>query len=509
MVSLIPAPQHVRTDGEHLPFDGVTVRSHDLGAHAALLEEHVHELVAAAATTAAAPATAAPAAATAVEGTAAPSAADGLPAVAPLAVVLRLDAAAGPEGSASDERYSVVVDAAGATLAAPTPAGLRHAAQTLARLVDAPVAGERPARVAHAVVEDAPRYPWRGLSVDLARHFFGLDALRAVVDVLAAYKLNVLHLHLTDDQGWRIESPTRPELAKLSSDGDCSEGDGGHLSLADFRALQDYAADRFVRVVPEIDVPGHINAATHVYGELRPDGVPTDAYTGIEVGFSRLTFDLPATEQFLRDVFTDLARATDGEHVHFGGDEVLTMEADEYARFVELCERVVLEAGKKPVAWQEAAKAPLRPGTIVQYWDTHKADLTYLVDAARAGARVLLSPANKVYLDMKYTADFPLGQDWAGLVELRDAYEWEPEDVVEGLPASSIEGVEGAVWTERIPTTDDLFTMLLPRLAAVAEVAWTAPERKDWDDFRGRVAAEAPAWRRDGRSFHATPQVDW
>lgn len=493
MVSLIPQPLDVRHAGGHVSLTGVTVRAHGLDEHAAArLEDLVTRLLEA----------------TLPAGAGKPD----VGAPADLPVQLRVDPSAGPDGSTSDERYSLVVDADGATLSAPDAAGLLHAAQTLRQLVEpvpASGGGEPTARLPFVVVVDAPRYPWRGLSVDVARHFSGPEALRAVVDVLSAYKLNVLHLHLTDDQGWRIESPSRPELAKLSSDGDCSGGKGGHLSLADFRALQDYAAERFVRVVPEIDVPGHINAATHVYGELRPDGVPTDAYTGIEVGFSRLTFDLPATEPFLRDVFTDLAHVTDGEHVHFGGDEVLTMEPDEYARFVELCERIIREAGKTPVAWQEAAKAPLRPGTIVQYWDTHKADLTYLADAARAGARVLLSPANKVYLDMKYTADFPLGQEWAGLVELRDSYDWEPEGVVEGLPPSSIEGVEGAVWTERIVTTDDLFTMLLPRLSAVAEVAWTTPERKDWEDFRRRVAVEAAAWRRDGRAFHPTPQVDW
>ncbi|MDF2806272.1 MAG: hypothetical protein K0S43_1218 [Cellulosimicrobium sp.] len=425
------------------------------------------------------------------------------------ALVLRLDAHAGPVGSTSPERYSLVVDDGGVTATAAEPVGLLHAVQTLRQLVEAPRSGDDPARVSHVVVHDAPRYPWRGLSVDVARTFFGLDALRAVIDVAAAYKLNVLHLHLTDDQGWRIESPSRPELAKLSSGSDTSGGKGGHLSLADFRALQDHAAERFVRVVPEIDVPGHINAATHVYGDLMPDGVATDAYSGIEVGFSRLTLDLPATEPFLRDVFTDLAHATDGEHVHLGGDEVLKMEPAEYARFVELCERLILEAGKKPVAWQEAAKAPLRPGTIVQYWDTHPMDLTYLVDAAKAGARIILSPANRVYLDMKYTADFGLGQEWAGLVEVRDSYDWEPEEVVPGLPVDTIEGVEAAVWTERIPTRDALFTMLLPRLSAVAEVGWSAPERKDWDDYRRRVAREAHAWRRAGIAFHESAQVDW
>lgn len=498
MVSVIPQPLHVEPGTGHVPVATLEVHALGLERTAPWLGDLAASLLSGLDGVAATHDDPASGASAAGSGSATPT-----------ALVLRIDELAGPEGSTSPERYSLVVDEAGVTATAAEPAGLLHAVQTLRQLVEASGPGDEPARVPHVVVHDAPRYPWRGLSVDLARTFFGLDALRAVIDVAAAYKLNVLHLHLTDDQGWRIESPSRPELAKLSSGSDTSGGEGGHLSLADFRALQDHAAERFVRVVPEIDVPGHINAATHVYGDLMPDGVATDAYSGIEVGFSRLTFDLPATEPFLRDVFTDLAHATDGEHVHLGGDEVLKMEPAEYARFVELCERLILESGKKPVAWQEAAKAPLRPGTIVQYWDTHPMDLTYLVDAAKAGARIILSPANRVYLDMKYTADFGLGQDWAGLVEVRDSYDWEPEQVVPGLPVETIEGVEAAVWTERIPTLDALFTMLLPRLSAVAEVGWTAPDRKDWDGFRRRVAREAHVWRRAGIAFHESAQVDW
>lgn len=493
MVALIPQPLHVDAGDGHLVLEAVHVRSEGIGDAAPAVEAVVTEILAA-------------------RGVGRHVADDdrGTPGAVP--VVLRVDPGAGPVGSASEERYTLVVDAAGAVLSAPTRAGLLHAAQTLRQLVepaDTDGNADGAARVPHVVVHDAPRYPWRGLSVDVARHFFGPDQLRQVVDVAASYKLNVLHLHLTDDQGWRIETPSRPELVARSSGSDVSGGPGGYLSLEDFRALQGYAADRGVRVVPEIDLPGHVNAATHAYGELRPDGVPTDVYQGIEVGFSYLTLDLPATEPFLRDVLTDLARATVGDHVHLGGDEVLTMEADEYARLVELAERVVREAGKTPVVWQEGAKASLRPGAVVQYWDTNATDLGYLVEAARAGARVVLSPANRVYLDMKYTEDFPLGLKWSGYVELRDAYDWEPEDLLDGLPAAAVEGVEAAVWTETLATTDDLFTMLLPRLSAVAEVAWTAPQRKDWDDYRRRVAHEAASWRRDGRAFHPTPQVDW
>jgi hexosaminidase len=364
--------------------------------------------------------------------------------------------------------------------------------------------------------------------------------------------MNRLHLHLSDDQGWRLDIPSRPALTKLSSQGAVAGATGGFLSTDEYRELQEYAAEREIVIVPEIDVPGHINAATHAYGELTPSGEATESYDGIEVGFSKLDFGLPATEPFLRDVFTDVARMTLGPWVHFGGDEVLTMQADEFGRFVVLCQEIIAESGKTPVAWQEAAgsahgvhstaaapagegtasdgavsdgeAAPagvagaevadaessdlVRPGTVLQYWDT-RPDPAPFVRAARAGAKFVMSPADRAYLDMKYTPEHPLGLHWAGFVELRDSYDWDPAAVIPGLPESAVEGVSAAVWTETILNRDDLFSMLLPRLAAVAETAWSRPEAKDWASFRNRVAVEAAAWRRDGATYHPTPQIDW
>ncbi|MFC8943498.1 family 20 glycosylhydrolase, partial [Streptomyces griseoincarnatus] len=320
------------------------------------------------------------------------------------------------------------------------------------------------------------------------------------------------------------------------SQGAVSGATGGFLSTAEFLELQEYAAEREIVIVPEIDVPGHVNAATHAYGELTPSGEATDSYDGVEVGFSKLHFDVPATEPFLRDVFTDVARMTLGPWVHFGGDEVLTMGADEFGRFVVLCQEIIAAAGKTPVACQEAAgsahgdqsavaalagegavggttadgEAPVlvRPGTVLQYWDT-RPDPAPLVRAARAGAKFVMSPADRAYLDMKYTHEHPLGLDWAGFVELRDSYDWDPATVIDGLPESAIEGVSAAVWTETLQNRDDLFSMLLPRLAAVAEIAWSPQGAKDWESFRSRVAVEAATWRREGAPYHPTPQIDW
>jgi len=421
-------------------------------------------------------------------------------------IVLRLTPDATP---AADERYTLTVTAARIVIDAPRRSGLVRGLATLRQLLRPVGSGADRRLVAPAVrIEDAPRYRWRGLSVDVARHFFGLDELKVLVTILTRYKLNVLHLHLTDDQGWRLDVPSRPLLTERSAGSSVGGAPGGFLRTAEYAELVEFAAVRGVTVVPEIDIPGHVNAALHAYGELTASGQPPGAYTGIDVGFSRLSADLPATEGFLRDVFTDVATLTPGRYVHIGGDEVTEMSAEEYARLVGIAVDAVHAAGKRVVGWQEVASVPLSPGSLVQVWD-HRLDPTDVVAAVRAGARVLLSPAPHAYLDMKYDASTTLGLEWAGHIELRDAYEWEPSTFLDGVPADAIEGIEAAVWTETIRSLDDLTTMLLPRLAALAEVAWSAPEHRDWTDFRARVAQHGAVWDRAGFAWYASPQVDW
>ncbi|MEZ0447862.1 family 20 glycosylhydrolase [Cellulomonas sp. ICMP 17802] len=407
---------------------------------------------------------------------------------------------------AGDEAYRVVARNGRVDLEARTPAGLVRAIVTLRQLIVTAPGGVL--RVPAVRIEDWPRYAWRGLSIDVARHFVTVPDLKVVIGLMSHYKLNVLHLHLTDDQGWRLHVPSRPLLTRLSSSTSVGGDPGGFYSPEDFADIVAYGAVRGVRVVPEVDVPGHVNAATHAYGELTPSGEPTEAYTGIEVGFSRLHADLPATGPFLTDVFADVAAMTPGEYVHIGGDEVLTMEADEYATFVAAASAAVRAAGKKVVGWQEIAHTPLEPGTVVQYWDT-RVDPAPFVEAAQAGALLLMSPGSKAYLDMKYDASTELGLEWAGHIELRDAYDWEPSTLIEGVPAASVIGVEAALWTETLRNLPELLQMLLPRLAAVAEVAWSSPERRDWDGFRGRISQHAALWDRLGLAWYPSPQVDW
>ena len=424
----------------------------------------------------------------------------------PDTVDVRLDPHAGPADADPTERYSLLVHPDGVLIRAPRPAGLLRGIATLRQLATRQDDGT--VHVPPVRIEDAPRYGWRGLSLDVVRHFFTVGQVCSVLCAMAQLKLNVLHLHLTDDQGWRIDVPSRPRLTQLSSGTAVGGGVGGFYSAQDYADIVAHAAARHITVVPEIDVPGHINAALHALPELTPDGVAPAAYTGMEVGFSRLRRDVPATRPFLEDVFGDLAAMTPGPHLHVGGDEVQEMGADEYAWFVRTAQDVVRRAGKSVVGWQEIAHGEVDPGTVVQYWDPRE-DPAPFVAAARRGARLLLSPASRVYLDMKYDAATRLGLHWAGHVELSDAFDWEPDDVVAGVPPDAVVGGVAAGWTETLSTPEDLFTMLLPRLAAVAEVAWSDRDRRDWEGFRRRVAGLAPGWDRDGFAWYRSPQVDW
>lgn len=449
----------------------------------------------------------------------------------PGSIVLRIGSAAdvgldaGTDPALAHEAYRLDVTHERVTVVALSGAGLLHGVITLQHCAlqgDGPCSWTIPAQR----VVDVPRFAWRGLCLDVARHFFGVEDLRVVIDVMASLKLNVLHVHLTDDQGWRLDVPSRPALAAVSGPTAVDGDPGGAFDAEEWDQLLAHAASRHITVVPEIDLPGHVNAALHALGELTPSGEPAPAYTGIEVGFSRLHVDLPATRPFLHDVLGDVAAMTPGPWLHIGGDEVLTMEPAEYRALVRAAVAEAAATGKGVIGWQEVVHALGGPaegapgddvdpaledalaGTVLQYWDEREG-AEEVTRAALLGSRVILSPATRVYLDMKYDDATPVGLEWAGHVELRDSYSWEPTDVLPGVPADRLLGVEAALWTETVRTREDLFLLLLPRLAAVAEVAWSPAERRDWDGFTRRVPRLARRWDERGLSWYASPQVDW
>jgi hexosaminidase len=345
--------------------------------------------------------------------------------------------------------------------------------------------------------------------LDVARHFFSVADVKRYIDLLALYKLNRLHLHLADDQGWRLEIKSWPDLTRIGGSTAVNGEGGGFYTQAEYVDLVAYAAERFITIVPEIDLPGHTNSVLASYPELNCDGVARPLFTGIEVGFSSLCIDKELTYTFLDDVLRELAEITPGPYLHIGGDEAWSTPADAYVRFMTRTQPIVHKYGKRVVGWEELGQAPLLPGTLVQLWNSEPARMVHTLAAVAQGAKVIVSPASRSYLDMKYTPDTPLGLQWAGLVEVRDAYDWEPTAFLEGVGEEQVVGVEAPLWAETLRTFDEITFMAFPRLPGIAEIGWSPPAGRSWDEYRTRLASHAPLWAALGVNYYRSAQVDW
>lgn len=436
---------------------------------------------------------------------------DGKPGVTtdatPGAIVLALG-----NSAAGDEGYELTVASDRVTIAANTPAGLFYGVQTFRQLLPAfiefeAVRADKALVVKAAAVHivDRPRFAWRGAMLDVARHFFSVEDVKRYIDLIALHKLNRLHLHLADDQGWRIEIRSRPDLTVRGATTQVGGGPGGFYTQAQYADIAAYAADRFITIVPEIDMPGHTNAALVSYPGLNCDGKPRQPYTGIDVGFSAFCVDKPATYAFIDDVIREIGAITPGPYFHIGGDEVKTLTPEQYVSFIEKVQQIVQKHGKQMIGWDEIAPAKLLPTTMVQHWRPDGSPAA----AVRQGARVIMSLANRAYLDMKYSAQTPIGLDWAGLIDVETSYAWDPATLVKDVPAAAIAGIEAPIWTETLATMRDVEFMAFPRLAAIADVAWAQPAGRDWNEFKVRLGAQAPRWSALGINFYRSPDVPW
>jgi N-acetyl-beta-hexosaminidase len=434
-------------------------------------------------------------------------------------VVLRI----APGGAA--ESYTLHAGAEGVTITGADDAGLFYGVQTLTQLLHEHGGAWQ---VEATEISDHPRFAYRGAMLDVARHFFPVGVVKHYIDGASSLKLNVLHLHLSDDQGWRIQIDSRPKLTELASTTSMSGDPGGFYTKADYAEIVAYAASRHMTVVPEIDLPGHTHAIGLAYPELAEAPVITDEmrrlnqeipvagqpYTGFAVGFSSLKIHDEATYAFVEDVVRDLAAMTPGPYIHIGGDEPLSIAPADYDAFVDRVTKIVADAGKTPVAWHEAGSSTgIAPSTVGQYWG-FRTPTDGMDDQARTfvknGAKVVMSPADAAYLDMKYDASTRLGLTWAnGPTSIERSYAWEPTKVVDGIGEHDILGVEAPLWSETLRTADDIDEMAFPRLASAAEIAWSPEGGRTWDGFRARVGQLGPLWTREGIHFFASPEIDW
>ena len=425
-------------------------------------------------------------------------------------------ASLGPEG------YELRVTPQSVIIRAPRAAGLFYGAQTLLQLLPAEVFAPRRARGAAwkipcVAIEDQPRFPWRGLLLDVSRHFFNKEEIKQVLDAMALHKLNTFQWHLTDDQGWRIEIKKYPRLTqvggwrkgigfnldpKASSAYGPDGRYGGCYTQADIREIVAYAQARHINIVPEIEMPGHASAALAAYPQYSCTGGPysTDMdggiYDGVYCAGKEETF------AFLEDMLAEVCQMFPGKFIHIGGDEVpkqnwknclkcqarmsqeaLRSEHELQSYFVRRIEKVLDARGRRLIGWSEIREGGLAQNAAVMDW------IGGAVEAASAGHDVVMTPTAHCYLDY-YQSEDRTNEPPAigGFLPLQKVYAFEP------VPANldphylgRILGGQGNIWTEYMPSLRHVEYMAFPRLCALAEVVWSPQAGRNWDDFKLRL----------------------
>jgi hexosaminidase len=437
---------------------------------------------------------------------------------------------AGADASLGEEGYTLTITGKSIILAATKPAGSFRGIQTIRQLLPAKVElaskQEGPWEMATATIRDSPSYSHRGSMLDVGRHFFGVDDVKRYIDMISYYKMNVLHLHLSDDQGWRIEIKSWPNLTKHGGSTQVGGGKGGFYTQDQYKEIVAYAQSRYITVIPEIDMPGHTNAALASYGELnggtivpvegrielrKEDQVlngkskPTELYTGIGVGFSTLRIEKEETFKFVNDVIRELAAITPGPYIHIGGDESHATKKEDYIEFVKRFRQIVQANGKIMIGWEEIAQGDIGEDVIAQFWTSPK----YGELAAEKGSKLIMSPSKKTYMDMQYDSTTRLGLHWAAYIEVDSAYSWDPTDYLNGVSKENILGIEAPLWTETIVTMNDIEYMIFPRLSGYAEIGWSSNEKKSWDEYKVRLATHGPRWKAMNIDYYKSKLVQW
>lgn len=351
---------------------------------------------------------------------------------------------------------------------------------------------------------DRPNFEYRGTMLDVARHFFSVEDVKKYIDILSYYKYNVLHLHLTDDQGWRIEIKSWPKLTEIGGSTEVGGEAGGFYTQEEYIEIVNYAAKRFITIIPEVDMPGHTNAASVSYPILNGNGKTLKLYEGMRVGFSTLDTKKDTVYRFIDDVVREISAITPGPYFHIGGDESHVTKKKDYIYFVNKVEKIVQKHGKQMIGWDEVATANIDSTSISQFWQTAKnAEL-----ALAKNMKVIMSPAKKAYLDMQYDSLSKHGLHWAAYIPTNVGYQWNPE-TYEGIGKENILGIEAPLWSETISNMEELEYLAFPRAIGYAELGWSTAENRDWENYKIRLANQKPYFDRMQVKYYPSPLIDW
>lgn len=408
----------------------------------------------------------------------------------------------------AEEAYQLYVSKDSVIINSKTAEGAFRGVQTLRQIIPETsidtVAEQRVWPIPTGKILDSPNFEYRGSMLDVARHFFSVEDVKKYIDILAYYKYNVLHLHLSDDQGWRIEIKSWPKLTEIGGSTQVGGEGGGFYTQEDYKEIVAYAAEHFITVVPEIDMPGHTNAASASYPFLNGNGKKVELYEGIEVGFSTFDTRKDTVYAFIDDVVREISAITPGPYFHMGGDESHVTSKKDYIHFVNKVEKIVKKHGKRMIGWDEIVTADVDDQAIAQFWASKEnADL-----AIEKGMKVILSPAKRVYLDMKYDTLSKHGLHWAAYIPVDSAYIWTPEEY-EGIPMDHILGVEAPLWSETVSTIGEVEYLAFPRAIGHAELAWSTKENRNWDDYKVRLGNQAPYLDRMDVKYYPSELIDW
>jgi hexosaminidase len=437
-------------------------------------------------------------------------------------IALLIDASAGT----NSEGYTLDVTPEGATLRAKTPQGLFYGMQTFLQLLPAEVESPSPVKnlawaVPAVAVKDEPRFAYRGVMLDACRHFIPVENVKKQLDVFALFKINRMHWHLTDDQGWRIEIKQYPLLTETGSKSPNGEG---FYTQEEIKDIVQYAAERFITVIPEIELPGHELAAISAYPELSCSGEPVSIRAVWGVEDVVLCAGKESVFEFLENVIKEVTALFPSEYFHVGGDECpktswekcplcqkrIREEGLEAANghsaeerlqsyFVQRIEKVLAQYGRKMIGWDEILEGGLAPTATVMSWRGEQGGIA----AASMNHYAIMTPGSRgMYLDA-YQGDSKIEPVTIGgytPLEKTYAYNPVPDTLAATGKAHFIQGVQGNLWSEYMYTTSLMEYRAYPRVLAVAEIAWSAPERKDYKDFERRL--DNALVRLDGHGIH-------
>lgn len=397
------------------------------------------------------------------------------------------------------EGYEIDTTSKGVKIIAYKPEGISRGVQTLRQILPPEIDSNKVVDniewiIPASLIKDKPEYSYRGLMIDVARHFFTVDEIKRQIDLAAQYKINMVHLHLSDDQGWRLEIKKYPELTLIGGSTEVGGGPGGYYTQEQFKDIINFAMQRYVEIVPEFDMPGHTNAALASYGFLNPDGKRSDLYTGTNVGFSSFMAHNEKTYEFIDDIFREVSQMSPSKYLQIGGDEALNTKKEDYDYFVGRVAKIAQKYDKKPIGWDPIdTSSEINSDVILQNWkDSNE-------EAVKKNMKILVSISSKTYLDMKYNEETPYGLDWAGYIPVDVAYKWDPTDYA---PKKLVLGLEAPLWTETISTQDQMDYMIYPRLIGYAEIGWTPKDKRNWEDYKERLSAQEDRLINEGVNYY-------